>query len=140
MTDIPDASNLLATAREVLLADLLPALPKERRHAALMIANAMAIAEREQRQGAEALRQEIARLRELLESTGSPPAAAGVAAPSSPPPVPADPATLRRRLAEAIRSGAFDDPPHNAALVDHLARSSADWTAISNPKALREPR
>ena len=140
MTDIPDASNLLATAREVLLADILPALPQERRHAALMIANAMAIAAREQREGAGALCRETARLRELLESAGSAAVAATVAAPASRASLPTDPDPLRRRLAEAIRSGAFDEPPRDAALMDHLARTSADWTAISNPKALREPR
>lgn len=124
MTDIPDASNLLVTARAVLLADIVPALPNELRHAALMIANAMAIAAREHRHGADALRRETARLRALLDSTGSA----------------ADLDALRRRLAEAIRSGAFDGPPHQAALVDHLTRTSADWTAISNPKALRGTR
>jgi hypothetical protein len=140
MTDIPDASNLLVTAREVLLADIAPGLPKELRHAALMIANAMAIAAREHRDGADALRGETARLRELLESTGSAADAATVATPASQAPVPADLDTLRRRLVEAIRGGAFDGPPHHAALVDHLSRTSADWTGISNPKALRGTR
>jgi Domain of unknown function (DUF6285) len=148
MTDIPDASNLLVTARELLLADIVPALPKELRHAALMIANAMAIAAREHRDGADALRAETARLRELLELTGSAAMAATDAATDAPTvapaasraPVPAELDRLRRRLAEAIRNGAFDGPPHQAALVGHLARTSADWTAISNPKALRGTR
>ncbi|HSQ80343.1 MAG TPA: DUF6285 domain-containing protein [Casimicrobiaceae bacterium] len=130
MSDIPDASNLLATAREVVVNDLLPALPSELRHAALMIANAMAISAREYRQGEEALRAETARLRELLASAA--PAATAPGARHD-----TDPVALRRLLVAAIRAGAFDDPPRNAALVDHLTRSSADWTAISNPKALR---
>lgn len=130
MSDIPDASNLLATAREVLVNDLLPALPGELRHAALMIANAMAISAREYRQGEEALRAETARLPELLGSAA--PAAAAPGARHD-----TDPVALRRLLVAAIRAGAFDDPPRNAALVDHLTRSSAEWTAISNPKALR---
>ena len=125
MSDIPDAANLLATARELLLAELLPALPEDRRYAGLMVANAMAIAAREHGQGAEALCAEAARLRELL------------AAPS---PADGDVAALRRALAAAIRAGAFDSPPQRAALIAHLARSSADRTAISNPKALRDPR
>jgi len=133
MSDIPDASNLLATAREVLVKDFLPVLPDELRHAALMIANAMAISAREYRQGEEALRAETARLRVLLESAG--PAATGPGAPQD-----TDPVALRRLLVAAIRAGAFDDPPRNAALVDHLTRSSADWTTISNPKALRGTR
>ncbi|BDG74947.1 DUF6285 domain-containing protein [Roseomonas fluvialis] len=43
----PDATDLLATARDVLLNELLPALPAEKAFAARMVANAMAIAARE---------------------------------------------------------------------------------------------
>ena len=39
--------RLLETARDLLRDELLPALPADKRHAALMIANAMAIAARE---------------------------------------------------------------------------------------------
>lgn len=46
MLERPDAPDLLATARDVLLRELLPALPPERHYAARMIANAMAIAAR----------------------------------------------------------------------------------------------
>ena len=49
MRDISDAADLMTTAREALLRDLLPALSGERRYAALMIANGMAIAAREHR-------------------------------------------------------------------------------------------
>ncbi|MBR0649773.1 hypothetical protein GXW78_08870 [Roseomonas terrae] len=42
----PQAADLLATARDVLLNDLLPALPSDKAFAARMIANAMAIAAR----------------------------------------------------------------------------------------------
>lgn len=48
----PGGAALLATAREVLLAELLPALPPERQLAARMVANAMAIAAREAEQAA----------------------------------------------------------------------------------------
>ena len=41
MRDISDAADLMTTAREALLRDLLPALSGERRYAALMIANGM---------------------------------------------------------------------------------------------------
>ena len=51
MTDIPDAAELLDTARDALLAELVPGLSKEARYTALMIANAMAIATREARHG-----------------------------------------------------------------------------------------
>ncbi|WP_137179851.1 DUF6285 domain-containing protein [Roseomonas sp. AR75] len=47
MLERPDGPDLLATAREVLLKELLPALPPERAFAARMVANAMAIAARE---------------------------------------------------------------------------------------------
>jgi hypothetical protein len=47
MLEKPDGPDLLATAREVLLNDLLPALPPEKAFAARMVANAMAIAARE---------------------------------------------------------------------------------------------
>lgn len=47
MRNRPTGEELLATARRVLLDDLLPALPADRSYEALMIANAMAIASRE---------------------------------------------------------------------------------------------
>jgi hypothetical protein len=46
MQEKPDAADLLATAREVLLGELLPALPPEKGFAARMVASAMAIAAR----------------------------------------------------------------------------------------------
>ena len=125
MSDIPDAANLLAAARALLLDELLPALPDDRRYAGLMVANAMGIAAREHGRGAEALRDEAGRLRELL---------------AAPTPPAGDIAGLRRALAAAIRAGAFDIPPQQTALIAHLARCSADQTAISNPKALRDSR
>ncbi|MGG5818230.1 DUF6285 domain-containing protein [Falsiroseomonas sp. HW251] len=47
MLEKPDAADLLATAREVVLKELLPALPPEKTFAARMVANAIAIALRE---------------------------------------------------------------------------------------------
>ncbi|MES2713860.1 MAG: hypothetical protein V4653_19955 [Pseudomonadota bacterium] len=46
MHEQPDAADLLETARALLLAELLPALPASKTFAARMIANAMAIAAR----------------------------------------------------------------------------------------------
>jgi hypothetical protein len=46
MLEKPDAADLLATAREVLLTELLPALPPEKAFAARMVASAMALAMR----------------------------------------------------------------------------------------------
>jgi urease accessory protein UreF len=47
MPDNTQGERLLQTARDVLREQLLPALPPHQRHAALMVANAMAIAARE---------------------------------------------------------------------------------------------
>jgi len=47
MLEKPDAADLLATAREVVLTELLPVLPAEKAFAARMVANAIAIALRE---------------------------------------------------------------------------------------------
>ncbi len=47
MLEKPDAADLLATAREVVLNALLPALPPEKAFAARMVAAAMALAIRE---------------------------------------------------------------------------------------------
>lgn len=43
----PDARNLLATALDAFRAEILPVIPAEKRYAALMVANALAMAERE---------------------------------------------------------------------------------------------
>jgi len=130
MKDISNAADLIATARDALLNDLLPRLQKEQRYTGLMIANAMAIALREQRSGAEAMRDEARRIRTLLASTGS-----GAEAPDD------DDKDelrgLRRGLCKAIRAGQFDDDSRSPALVANLVRTAADWLAVSNPKALR---
>jgi hypothetical protein len=47
MLEKPDAADLLATAREVVLNELLPALPPEKAFAARMVAAAIALARRE---------------------------------------------------------------------------------------------
>lgn len=47
MRDRPDATELLAEARRLLLRELAPSLDGDKRYQALMIANAMGIAERE---------------------------------------------------------------------------------------------
>ena len=51
MHDLPSSPALLALAREVLLSELVPLLPEERRVDALLIARCMAIAEREAETG-----------------------------------------------------------------------------------------
>jgi hypothetical protein len=126
MTVVSDASDLLATARETFVAELLPALPAERRYAGLMIANAMAIAARECALGAQAARRDALRLAPL---------ASEIAPPSDP--EPSDVAALRRIVSAAIRAGRFDDTAHADALTATLLATAADSLAITNPKALR---
>jgi len=129
MRDISDAADLMTTAREALLRDVLPALSGERRYAALMIANGMAIAAREHRLGTDASRNEAARLRNLLALLPRNAAATGGDSPTS------DLPALRKAICEAIRAGRFD--AHEDAAGTALAHTAADWVAISNPKALR---
>jgi hypothetical protein len=128
--DISDAADLMTTARDALLRDILPALSGERRYAALMIANSMAIAAREHRLGTDAARSEAARLRNLLADVG-PGRADG------PERAAADLSALRMAMRAAIRDGAFDAPARADAIARELAHTAADWVAISNPKALR---
>lgn len=50
MREPPEGAELLATARDVVLKELLPHLPEAQKFAARMVANAMAIAAREAKQ------------------------------------------------------------------------------------------
>ncbi len=98
MSDIPDATELLAIARSTLLDKLLPRVPEELRYDARMIANAMAIAAREHTAGNVAAQAEVIRLAALLQEhresgAGAEPMSAR--------------AELNRRLAAQIRAGRF---------------------------------
>jgi len=130
MNDISDAVDLLATAREALTDEILPLLPKERRYVGLMINNVIGIATRELQSGATATADEAERIAQLLQ--GQPNAANGPIEGRE-----ADLEGLRRTLCSAIRSGRFDAGNARDALAAHLARTTRDWVAISNPKALR---
>ena len=130
MSDISDAADLIATARDALLAELLPALPKDRRYTGLMISNALAIAMREERLGFDAARSEAARLRNLLDAIGASPARAAD-------PIDTELATLRAGIRDAIRDGRFDASERWKTLVGALLHTASDGVAISNPKALR---
>ena len=125
MKDISDAADLMTTAREALLRELLPVLPAPHRYSALMIANAMAIAAREHRMGADAGQSETARLRNVLADSALP------IPPSS------DSYALRKIVCSAIRDGRFDEPASATRLTQALMHTAEAWVAISNPKALR---
>lgn len=104
----PAAADLLATARDMLLKDLLPALPPDKAFAARMVANAMAIAARAAAQDGGWEAAALARM-------------------------PGDPAFF----AASIREGRFDPgTPHHgeaAALLDEITRARC---AVSAPRAL----
>lgn len=126
--DRPDALMLLDAARRHLLEELLPLMPDERRLDVLMIANAMAIAGREQQAGDAALRTALARLAAIYEEA-VPDALSEEAARTLL-------SRLNRRLAADIRSGAFDAGPKRAALIAHLEATTRARVAITNPKVL----
>jgi Domain of unknown function (DUF6285) len=126
MNEEPDARNLLATARDALVAQILPALPGALRYTGLMIANAIAIAQREIETGDTPARAECERLRALLrERSGL----------SSDEALRVQLAGYNRRLAREIRAGRFDGE-RRGAMLDHLRRTTEEKLAVSNPKAL----
>jgi hypothetical protein len=126
MNDRPHAAELLTAARAALAAELLPVLPEALRYTGLMVANAIAIAERELEAGDTAARAECERLRRLL-----PECSAAVAMEE----ISAVLARYNRRLADDIRAGRFDGERRDA-LLEHLRRTTGEKLAVSNPKAL----
>ncbi|HLX28101.1 MAG TPA: phosphotransferase family protein [Casimicrobiaceae bacterium] len=127
-SDIADAADLLATARETLLSEIVPSInASKQRYNALMTANAMAIAARELSLGDEVARREAERLRSLATNVAAPEARDVDDLPG-----------LRRAVCVAIREGRFDDSVYANALAASLAEIAADRVAISNPRALRD--
>ncbi|MEX5683340.1 hypothetical protein D3C87_1330530 [compost metagenome] len=115
----PDASELLAIARQTLLSELLPQLPDSLRYKALMVANAMAIAGRECRDGECADAVEAQLLAALLDDSE------------------ASLTDARQALCQAIRQGRFDEPgPDQDRLFPALSAITRARLSISNPKAL----
>ena len=116
MLEQPDSANLLATAREVLLKDLLPHLPEAQKFHARMVANAMAIAGRED---AADPAPALAALREALAAAG------------------AGPEALLHRLATEIRAG-WHDPgtQSHAGVAAALVALVRLRCGVSSPKAL----
>lgn len=114
----PNAQQLLDIARLTLQEQILPSLPKELRYAALMIANAMAIAERQCRLQSETDYQEQVMLAVLVN----------------------EPSTIssarRRQLAQSIRQGRHDAPKASRTLVETLRQIALARMAINNPKAM----
>ena len=98
MRDLPATVDLLALARELLLDELAPLLPPERRRDAHLIATTMAIAAREMRAG----ERWAAAVGAALAAFYKAPAAESEA-------------DLLARLAVDLRNGAFETSPSRAA-------------------------
>lgn len=129
MRDCPTGAELLDTARQVLRDELMPALPADKRMAALMVANALSIAARQLNNGDAAEHAELAALEHLL---------------SEPFAATADDARSRRaalvaanrKLARWIRDGRADNGPLHDGVRAHLAEVIRHKVAESNPKYL----
>ncbi|MES2257003.1 MAG: DUF6285 domain-containing protein [Pseudomonadota bacterium] len=122
MRELPNGAGLLDTARHVVRKELLAALPAGQRHLALMVANAMSIAQRQLERGEDGQRREQAALATLLGIPAAPRGALLV---------------MSRELARAIRAGQADPgsamhAPVAAFLLD-VGRTRLEE---SNPKYL----
>lgn len=116
MLERPDGPALLRTAREVLLRDLLPLLPKAQQFQARMIANAMAIAQREAVVDAGPAE---AALRGVLDASGG------------------DTGVLMARLAAGIRAGRHDPgTASHGAVAAALVALTRLRCGVSAPKVL----
>lgn len=127
MNDRPDARELLAIARETFTSAIMPILPEALRYTGLMIANALAIVQRESEAGDGPDREEFERLRMLLSEAPTPLIVADLRARLE---------SCNRRFAKEIRAGRFDDGQKRISMFEHLSQTTADKLAVSNPKAL----
>lgn len=112
----PDGSDLLTTARDVLLNDLLALLPSDKRYEGRMVASAMAIAARELKQGRQL---DLAHQQAIASFYGQ----LGLERP--------DP--QEATLVDDIRSGALNQS-HRIALQQLLTTLSGLKLQLSNPK------
>lgn len=127
MRNKPHGAELLEIARATLLDELLDALPKEKRYTALMVANAMAIAQRESLTGNEDRKRELQLFSTLYDNES-------IAEHEA---VSSDPLFhLNARLAKDTRAGRFDDESRiglRALLLDQVCAR----LRLSNPKYLK---
>ena len=129
MRDFPTGDQLLDTARALLRESLIPALPAEKRHEALMVANAMSIAMRQLENGDEPDCRELKALAVLL--------CAGEASNPDDGPSPRERlGTLNRQLCRAIRSGDADTGAFRDAVGAHLRELARRRVQESNPRYL----
>jgi hypothetical protein len=115
INDEPDARGLVTIALQTFRDSILPAVPAERRFEALMIANALSIAEREL--AAEPEPALVVAIGGLIGESG-------------------DLEAVAPRLCSAIDAGAFDAPERQAKLRKVLLALTRARLSVSNPKLL----
>ena len=113
--------NLLATAREELRTQLAPSVQGRQRYQALMVANAIAIANRQLQAGAGPESEYRRRLEDLLGSNK---------------PCESDLEALEARVVAAIRRGDFAGEPQRSKLLAVLWRDAAARARVWVPRAL----
>ncbi len=119
MRDLPTGPALLALARDVLLNDLMPLLPPTVHLEARLVANSMAIAEREAVSGAAPARRILHELEELYREGDE------------------DEQVLLRRFARDLRAGAFEeDEPRERYAREILWRLTIAKLRDANPRFL----
>jgi len=127
MRNRPNGADLLAAARQTFLSALMPHLPDEERYTALMVANAMANAEREAAAGDTPLRAELDRLRAIYPS-----------APAGDDPVAVQLDRFNRQLAVDLRKGTFEaDRAGREHVRMHLVQTAMERVRETNPKYLQ---
>lgn len=118
MRDRPTGAELADLVRRVRENDPAVDVPGDERYRDLMLASALAIAERQEKTGDAPEQEEAASLRRILGAEGSL-------------------ADLNRKLAAAIRSGGYDPgSPGYGEAQDHLWQTALERVRESNPKAL----
>jgi hypothetical protein len=120
--DRPSAAELIEAVRSYLLDEVAPATNDRRaRFRALIAANVLAVVGRELAHDDALEAAEDAALRELDYADGAP-------------------AERRRELCARIRSGAYDDPAANAALMAYARGHVAAKLGVANPAAAERYR
>lgn len=117
INDDPKAGDLVAIALRSFREAILPVIPADQRFTALMIANALGVAERELAAGGKGEAELAAAIGGLIDAKG-------------------DLRALLPRLCTDIDVGRFDSPERQAALRAVLMDITRARLAVSNPKRL----
>ncbi|MGK8436804.1 DUF6285 domain-containing protein [Ectopseudomonas hydrolytica] len=120
-----NAKELLSTARGLLLAEVLPALPPHLHYECRMIASALAMAAREITDGDRAVCLEVEALAQILQTQGEETTSRDAAV---------------ARVSELIRQGVFDRQASRQLLLEGLLKITQARLTISNPRVLTDDR